>query len=208
MGEATWADEALDEISTRPRWKVKKRVENRPLAKNRTRRVMKRRLITVYCLLAGMATGNTFGASLTGAIGATSQGQLTERIGIESEWNESVWGENFSGYWDLGLTNWEKGDKASQRQSISFAPVFVYTFKGESVSPYVEAGIGLGVFNGTTVGDRNIGSSVHFEDRIGFGLKFKNDSKVGIRAIHYSNAGIKQPNAGIESFSLFYSQPL
>lgn len=169
--------------------------------------IMKRKLVAACFLLAGATANTTFGASVTGAIGATSQGQLTERIGIESQWNKPVWGENLSGYWDLGLTNWEKGDKASQRQSISFAPVFVYTFKGENVSPYVEAGIGVGVFNGTTVGDRNIGSSVHFEDRIGFGLKFKDDSKVGVRAIHYSNAGIKQPNAGIESFSVFYTQP-
>ncbi|MRT64241.1 acyloxyacyl hydrolase, partial [Pseudomonas sp. CAH-1] len=27
-------------------------------------------------------------------------------------------------------------------------------------------------------------------------------------AIHYSNAGIKQPNDGIESYSLFYSHQI
>lgn len=196
---------ALDEIPTKPKWKFKKDVENTRLTQNETDSVMKKRLIATFCFL--VSTTPTFGAGLTGAIGSTSQGQLTERIGIESQWDGPVWGENLSGYWDMGLTNWEKGEKASARQSISFAPVFVYTFKGENVSPYVEAGIGVGVFNGTTVGDRNIGSSVHFEDRIGVGLKFKNDSKVGIRAIHYSNAGLKEPNAGIESFSLFYTQP-
>ncbi|MBA6129421.1 acyloxyacyl hydrolase, partial [Pseudomonas juntendi] len=42
-------------------------------------------------------------------------------------------------------------------------------------------------------------------DRIGAGLKIGETQKVGIRAIHYSNAGIKQPNDGIESYSLFYS---
>ncbi|MFK8397770.1 acyloxyacyl hydrolase [Pseudomonas sp. BGr12] len=170
---------------------------------------MKQSYIVSVSLVVGMASaGSALGASITGAIGATSQGQLTERLGVESEWGNPIWGENLSGYWDLGLTSWEKGEKASQRQSFSFAPVFVYSFGGESVRPYVEAGIGLAAFNGTSVGDRKIGSAVHFEDRIGLGLKFKDDSKLGIRAIHYSNAGIKEPNAGIESFTIFYTLPL
>ncbi|HIE1930229.1 TPA: lipid A 3-O-deacylase, partial [Pseudomonas aeruginosa] len=51
-------------------------------------------------------------------------------------------------------------------------------------------------------------SSLNFEDRIGAGLKFANGQSVGIRAIHYSNAGLKQPNDGIESYSLFYKIPI
>lgn len=46
----------------------------------------------------------------------------------------------------------------------------------------------------------------NFEDRLGAGLKIGETQKVGVRAIHYSNAGIKEPNDGIESFSLFYSR--
>ncbi|MCJ0654036.1 acyloxyacyl hydrolase [Pseudomonas aeruginosa] len=61
---------------------------------------------------------------------------------------------------------------------------------------------------GTRVGDQNLGSSLNFEDRIGAGLKFANGQSVGVRAIHYSNAGLKQPNDGIESYSLFYKIPI
>ena len=32
--------------------------------------------------------------------------------------------------------------------------------------------------------------------------------KLGIRAQHYSNARIKKPNDGIESYALFYHHPL
>ncbi|MCO3155870.1 acyloxyacyl hydrolase [Pseudomonas aeruginosa] len=63
-------------------------------------------------------------------------------------------------------------------------------------------------FSGTRVGDQNLGSSLNFEDRIGAGLKFANGQSVGVRAIHYSNAGLKQPNDGIESYSLFYKIPI
>lgn len=56
------------------------------------------------------------------------------------------------------------------------------------------------------MGDQRLGSSVNFEDRIGFGLKLPAEQKIGVRAMHYSNAGLKQPNDGIESYSLYYSK--
>lgn len=147
-------------------------------------------------------------AAVTGAVGATSQGDLTYRIGLSSEW-DSKWFESstghLGGYWDAAYTYWEGGD-ASGAHSLSFSPVFVYEFSGFTYTPFIEAGIGLAAFSKTEVGDQRLGSSFNFEDRIGLGLKLPDEQKVGIRAIHYSNAGIKQPNDGIESYSLFYSK--
>lgn len=48
-----------------------------------------------------------------------------------------------------------------------------------------------------------MGSSFQFEDRIGAGLRFSGQ-EIGIRALHYSNAGIKQPNDGVEAYTLHY----
>lgn len=73
-------------------------------------------------------------------------------------------------------------------------------------TPYVEFGIGAALFSKTRVGDHKLGSSFNFENRIGVGLKLPGDQRLGIRAMHYSNAGIKEPNVGIESYSLFYSK--
>ncbi len=63
-------------------------------------------------------------------------------------------------------------------------------------------------FSNTYVEDNNLGSSFQFEDRIGFGLRFAGGHEVGIRATHYSNAGIKSPNDGIESYALHYTLAL
>jgi lipid A 3-O-deacylase len=54
----------------------------------------------------------------------------------------------------------------------------------------------------------SLGSSFNFEDRIGAGVKIGDTQRVGIRAIHYPNAGIKEPNDGIESYALFYSHSI
>ena len=162
-------------------------------------------------LIAVLALGSASlaqAAAVTGAVGATSQGDLTYRIGLSSEW-DSKWFESstghLGGYWDAAYTYWEGGD-ASGAHSLSFSPVFVYEFSGFTYTPYIEAGIGLAAFSKTEVGDQRLGSSFNFEDRIGLGLKLPDEQKVGIRAIHYSNAGIKEPNDGIESYSLFYSK--
>ncbi|EOG3620661.1 acyloxyacyl hydrolase [Pseudomonas putida] len=147
-------------------------------------------------------------AQVSGAVGATSQGDMTYRIGLSFDWDKK-WLESstgyVTGYWDAAYTYWEGGD-ASGAHSLSFSPVFTYEFSGFTYTPYIETGIGLAAFSKTDVGDQRLGSSVNFEDRIGFGLKLPGEQKVGIRAMHYSNAGLKQPNDGIESYSLFYSK--
>lgn len=147
--------------------------------------------------------------NISGAIGATKQGGMTGRIALGFDWDKSWWESDtgrLTGYWDAGVTQWEAGKRAGARTTLSFAPVFVYEFKTQSsITPFIEAGIGVSLFSGTKVGDQKMGSAFHFEDRIGAGVKFANNDKVGIRAIHYSNAGIKEPNNGVESYSLFYS---
>ncbi|GLH33136.1 MULTISPECIES: acyloxyacyl hydrolase [Pseudomonas] len=171
---------------------------------------MKTRFATMLAAAALAFAGASLAqaAQVSGAVGATSQGDMTYRIGLAFDWDKK-WLQSstgfVTGYWDAAYTYWEGGE-ASGAHSLSFSPVFTYEFSGFTYTPYIEAGIGLAAFSKTDVGDQHLGSSVNFEDRIGFGLKLPGEQKVGIRAMHYSNAGIKQPNDGIESYSLFYSK--
>lgn len=150
-------------------------------------------------------------SEISGAIGATSQGGVTARAGLGFDWDKS-WLQTstgkLTGYWDLGYTYWGAGKEAGGRHSLSFAPVFVYEFGESNIKPFIEAGVGVAMFSGTTAGDQKFGSAFNFEDRLGLGLKIGGYQRVGVRVIHYSNAGIKQPNDGIESYSLFYSHSI
>lgn len=145
---------------------------------------------------------------LSGAAGVTGQGGATGRVALGVEWDK-IWLQSstghVTGYWDLGYTYWQAGDEAGGRHAISFSPVFVYEFGEGYVQPFVEAGIGVALFSGTSAGDQQFGSAFNFEDRLGAGVKIGHTDRVGLRAIHYSNASIKDPNDGIESYSLFYS---
>jgi len=101
-----------------------------------------------------------------------------------------------------------EGDEHSGNNSLSFAPVFVYEFGNGSVKPFVEAGIGVSVFSQTQIEGNKLGSAFNFEDRLGLGVRFAGGHEVSVRAIHYSNAGIKEPNDGIEAYSLNYRMPI
>lgn len=144
-------------------------------------------------------------ADVTFSIGQSGDSTMVYRVGTQfdfsSSWFQSDVGR-LTGYWDAGYTYWE-GDETASNHSISFAPVFVYEFAGETVQPYIEAGIGVAAFSSTELEDNDLGSSFQFEDRIGVGLRFAGQ-EVGIRALHYSNAGLKNPNDGVESYSLHY----
>lgn len=167
--------------------------------------------LLVLAAILSFASLNAHGAELTGALGATSQGGTTGRVSLGFDWDKSWYQTStgkITGYWDLGYTYWQAGDQAGGRHAISFAPVFMYEFGEGNIKPFVEAGIGVALFTGTTAGDQKFGSAFNFEDRIGAGLKIGDTQKVGLRVIHYSNAGIKEPNDGIESYSIFYSHSI
>lgn len=146
---------------------------------------------------------------LTLSVGSSHESTTVVRLALQSDFSRSWWESpngRLTGYWDAGYTWWE-GDRASDNHTLSLAPVFVYEFAGERLRPFIEAGIGVAVFADTRVEDRDLGSMFQFEDRIGAGLRFGGGHTLGLRAIHYSNAGIKNPNDGVEVYSLYYRVP-
>jgi lipid A 3-O-deacylase len=122
------------------------------------------------------------------------------RLGVQkpfsSQWVESSLGA-LSGYFELSYNRWEKSGK--KIHGAAFSPVFAYYFNtgGSGVIPYVEAGIGAAYLDGYRIGGRNLSSNFQFEERISLGIMINRiDIKLGY--MHYSNAGIKSPNNGID----------
>ena len=145
------------------------------------------------------------------SIGTTGQGSEVYRLGLQSDWDKSWFQTStgrLTGYWDGGYTYWTANQHGSANHTLSFAPVFRYEFDAGSVKPFVEAGIGVAAFSGLRVDDNKLGTSFNFEDRIGFGVRFAGNQEVSIRAIHYSNGGIREPNDGVQAYSLNYRFPL
>ncbi len=148
------------------------------------------------------------GKGLTAEVGQTSESEMVYRLGMQFDFGRSLWQSDsgnvrIEGYWDAGLTRWDGDDITS----VSIMPVFQLQFgQGAGPIPFVEAGIGAALFSETEFekADRDLGSAFQFEDVIGAGLRFNSGSQAGIRAYHYSNAGIKDPNQGINKVALYY----
>ena len=161
---------------------------------------------SVIALFLGLSVQHAAAVQLTAELGHTEESTTTLRLGLRKAFQASWWQSDIghlTGYWDTGYTYWE-GDKESNNHSLSFSPVFVYEFSAERVKPYLEAGIGVAAFRHTRVEERNLSTVFQFEDRLGVGLRYRNQV-LGLRAVHYSNAGIKRPNDGINLYTLQYS---
>ena len=104
-----------------------------------------------------------------------------------------------SGYYEASLNYWKKNE--DHIYGIALSPVFVYYFanKTDVILPYIEAGIGVAAISDTMIYGRNMSTTFQFEDRIGVGIK-TTLFDLNARYMHYSNAGLKKPNNGIDIF--------
>lgn len=161
-----------------------------------------------FCLAAvaalSLGTVAVQAADVTFAVGQSGESTMVYRLGTQFDFGtlRQYDSGRLTGYWDAGYTYWQ-GDDSSSNHSLSFSPIFVYEFAGDTLKPYVEAGIGVAAFSSTELEDNKLGSSFQFEDRLGFGLRFAGQ-EVGLRAAHYSNAGLQNPNDGAEAYTLHY----
>jgi lipid A 3-O-deacylase len=151
-----------------------------------------------------MSHGGWFDA-VTLSTGGSEDFDTPVRIGlrgdIDTRWFESGTGY-LSAYYELALNHFSDSDRAAT--AISFSPVLVYRFTtAGNLEPFVELGIGVSYFDERLVGLRDLGSKFQFEDRVGFGFRSGNHDWT-LRYMHYSNAGIEEPNDGIDMVMISY----
>jgi lipid A 3-O-deacylase len=129
------------------------------------------------------------------------------RVGLQWDWDmrmglSSNW--YVGGYWDLSLAHWSNDSPARTNSSltdIGFTPVFrLQQTNPGPVAPYMEAAVGAHFLTETSVSaERRFGSSFQFGSHVGVGLRFgaRRAFDLSYRYQHLSNAGIKEPNQGI-----------
>jgi lipid A 3-O-deacylase len=120
------------------------------------------------------------------------------------------WSHQFQNGWgridlnaELGVSYWDarRGDPDSLWQ-LSATPMLRW-WPNEFF--YTEIGVGATVLNRTSFADRHLGSAFQFGDHIGFGTIINRSHQIGVRYSHFSNAGIKEPNDGLDVIQLTYT---
>lgn len=122
------------------------------------------------------------------------------RFGIKKDYS-SRWFESgagyLSGYFELSYNRWEHG--GDDINGLAFSPVFAYYFGKDAdlVRPYIAGGIGVALIDDYRIHNRNLSTHYQFENRIGLGTRI-GIFDMNVSYFHYSNAGLKSPNDGID----------
>ena len=112
----------------------------------------------------------------------------------------------------LGASIWRVPDLGgiTRRFDVNITPVWrSESAFGAAAKGYVEAGLGVYLLSHTINNDNNrLPSSLEFGSHLGVGVQLDPRLSVGLAVQHISNAGIKQPNGGINLYMLTASYRL
>jgi lipid A 3-O-deacylase len=148
-----------------------------------------------------------------------SQGGVSVHMGFGEKYNRTtlnyemapIWTTDFGGSWghldlapEFGLSYWHanSGYHPSSLWQLSAIPMLRW-WLGERF--YLEGGVGPTVFNHTTFAGKTISTAYQFGDHIGFGYQLTQNSRLGLRYSHFSNANIKKPNPGLDVTQVTYT---
>lgn len=67
---------------------------------------------------------------------------------------------------------------------------------------FLEAGIGATAVSDRRFHDKNLSTTFQFGDHIGLGYQLTTSTRVGLRMSHFSNAGRKHPNQGLNALQV------
>jgi hypothetical protein len=126
----------------------------------------------------------------------TDVARLTYRQALNGDSRAWWWPQHLQ----YGIGVWRVRDLGgiTRRYDASVTPVW----RREGSFGYIEGGIGVYLLSATINNETNrLPSALEFGSHLGAGLSFEKAS-VGLAVQHISNAGIKQPNGGINFYLL------
>jgi hypothetical protein len=110
--------------------------------------------------------------------------------------------EMSANFWRFGPEN-----DTDQNVVLTVSPVLTFSlgkvFENELLA---EFGIGVSLLDDTTFAGKNVSTHYQFEDRLGLIYRLSHEDSISLRYLHYSNAGFKKPNPGLDFIALGYSR--
>ncbi|WP_323122965.1 acyloxyacyl hydrolase [Burkholderia alba] len=161
---------------------------------------------------AGAARADRWGVQLAGGIANHDVKKADLGVVWDPQWSWwEIGGWHFAFVVEGHVSNWwYTGDHAvhSDIVEIGATPVFRFIKGSGAIRPFFEAGAGIRFLSHPTISTHySMSTSFQFADMVGIGAQFGNRQQyqAGFRFQHESNAGIKDPNPGI-NFSQLYLQ--
>lgn len=147
--------------------------------------------------------------AVDGVVGAGGANRDSVKVARLAAWWDSDWiwmaapTRPLHLYWEANASYWSSDPGQSGNDAlweVGFTPVLRMPLPANSgPQTYIEGGIGAHLISETEIEDIDLSSAFHFGSLIGIGMLLDQGRlDVGLRLQHLSNAGIVQPNHGID----------
>ena len=110
-------------------------------------------------------------------------------VGVAQDTDKTILGLRLHN--ELSLSHWSNDGRKSWQ--VSLVPMLRYGRKA-----YIEAGVGISYFDHPSFA--GLSTNWQFADHLGVGY-----GPVGLRLSHFSNAGLRKPNPGVNAVQLTYT---
>ncbi|RKP49226.1 acyloxyacyl hydrolase [Trinickia fusca] len=177
----------------------------------RSARITQAALVLVLGGLTSTADADTVGVQIAGGIGR----HHVRAVDLGLVWDPGcnfwgIGGWHFSLLGEAHVAYWHTNEDAVHNDVYAFGaqPMLRFIKDEGAIRPYVEAGAGVRVLSHPTITDHyTLSTAFQFTELVGVGAQFGSHQQyqAGFRFQHVSNAGIKEPNPGI-NFSQLYLQ--
>jgi len=151
--------------------------------------------------------------------GLYAYGNGTNVYGMQAVWAPPA-GNEFLAPRDLGyrltaqVARWVASDSDAQYHSLTDGSVIAelrYWLSPEApVRPFAEGGLGVHLLSNVRIANRQLGVAFDFGTQVAVGAVFGDNGRYELAAFahHVSNAGIKDPNDGINYFGIRFRAAL
>jgi lipid A 3-O-deacylase len=163
------------------------------------------------CASADPVSADPFGVQIAGGFAQ----HKVNKVDLGFVWDPGLnWWEiggwHFSLIGEAHLAYWHTNEGAFHNNVWEFGvtPMLRFIKDTGAIRPYLEAGAGVRVLSHAVITDTyTLSTAFQFAETVGIGVQFgaRQQYQAGFRFQHLSNAGIKEPNPGI-NFSQLYLQ--
>mgnify|MGYP001185041421 CR=1 FL=1 len=177
-------------------------------------------LSALACVLASPAAlaqqrtqdlSNAPSVYLQGGFGENSTDAVTLGLTLPwSTWRTQLWGGELRGHWDLYVSRWSFDGVGGNDNSLLWGvtPTLRLRPQDGRAAWFWEAGIGATLSNHRyrPLGEQEFSTRFNFASHIGLGINLgeRRQHELLLRVQHLSNAGIKQPNPGVNFLQVRY----
>jgi lipid A 3-O-deacylase len=166
-------------------------------------------MIAGLCLLLGLQSAQAWDNTLLVDAGGSDDASAVVRLSYARNLGLRWW-ETGTGAFGLSLeagAGYLFNEEGGNLLAFQALPMIAYNFRSRSrLQPFLEGGLGGAYLTEDDIDGVELGSNLHFANIFGAGVRFGPERRhsLGVRYLHYSNAGLNEDNHGINYYMLSY----